>query len=96
MSAINILALLVTFGMSYYATRLVRKFRKGALETPWRSISVGAITLTAAGIAFTFTSAIDIPSLSSVLSYAGPILSVIGGVFLLLGLRAENQIWKPS
>jgi hypothetical protein len=97
LTAINIVALLVTLGMTYYAIRLVMKFRRGMLEKPWRHVSFGAISLTAAGIIFAVRSAIGIPaSLSSVLLYGGSILSVIGGLFLLFGLRAENQVWTAK
>jgi hypothetical protein len=95
--AINIVGLLVTLGMTYYAIRLVMKFRRGMLEKPWRHISFGAISLTAAGIMFAIGSVFGIPaSLSSALLYSGSILSVIGGLFLLFGLRAENQVWTSK
>ncbi len=94
LTAIDTLALLVTLGMTYYAVRLVMKFRKGMLERPWQHISFGAISLTAAGVSFAVQSAIDIPALSSALLMGGSILSVIGGVFLLFGLRAENHVWS--
>ncbi len=97
LTGINIVALLVTLGMTYYAIKLVMKFRRGMLERPWRHISFGAISLTAAGIMFAIGSAIGIPALfSSALLYGGSILSVIGGLFLLLGLRAENQVWTSK
>lgn len=96
LTAIDTLALMVTLGMTYYAVRLVVKFRKGMLERPWQHISFGAIFLTAAGVSFAVQSAIDIPALSSALLLGGSVLSVIGGAFLLFGLRRENQVWSAK
>lgn len=97
LTGINIASLLVTLGMAYYAIKLVMKFRRGMLEKPWRHISFGAISLTAAGIMFAIGSTIGIPtSLSSALLYGGSILSVMGGLFLLFGLRAENEVWTSK
>ncbi|MDG6994275.1 MAG: hypothetical protein JRN52_00010 [Nitrososphaerota archaeon] len=94
LGSINIVALLITLGMTYYAIRLVTKFRNGLLERPWRHVSFGAISLTAAGIAFALQTATNVPLMSSTLSYSGSILSVVGGALMLFGLRGQNQVWS--
>lgn len=94
LTVIDAASLLITFGMSYYAIKLVMKFKNGMLEKGWRSVAYGAIVLTIAGIVFAAQSSGSAPTLSDALVYAASILSMFGGLLLLFGLRVENDVWE--
>jgi hypothetical protein len=84
-------AVLSAFG--YYAVRLLASFRKGMLERGWRLVVFGAILLGIAQIPF-LVAAVTLGNLSSMLDDAGEAFRFIGMIFLILGFRAQYQIWR--
>ncbi len=77
----------------YYAVRLLSTFRKGMLERGWKLVVVGAILLGVAQIPI-LTAALISGSLSRPLTDAGELVRFAGIIFLILGFRAQYQIWK--
>ncbi len=84
-------AVLSTFG--YYAVRLLASFRKGMLERGWRMVVFGAILLAIAQIPF-LAAALTSGNLSSTLGYVGDLFRFAGMISLILGFRAQYQIWR--
>ncbi|HYB04644.1 MAG TPA: hypothetical protein VED17_09285 [Nitrososphaerales archaeon] len=84
-------AVLFTFG--YYAVRLLASFRKGMLERGWRLVVFGAILLGVAQIPF-LVAAITSGNLSTTLVAVGDLVRFMGMISLILGFRAQYQIWR--
>jgi hypothetical protein len=85
------IAVLSTFG--YYAVRLLASFRKGMLERGWRLVVFGAILLGIAQIPF-LVAAVTSGNLSTMLGYVGDVFRFAGMISLILGFRAQYQIWR--
>ena len=77
----------------YYAVRLLSSFRKGMLERGWKLTVYGAIFLGVAQIPF-IASALSSGNLSIFIGYVGNAFRFFGILFLILGFRAQYQIWK--
>jgi hypothetical protein len=87
---IGILSIGITIGWAYYAARLLALSRKGAFESSWRNIAVGAIA-TAVGIAI-LTAADYIGAFWA--GIAGSSMIAVGGAFMFLALISQYSIWK--
>jgi hypothetical protein len=77
----------------FYAVRLLATFKQGMLEKGWRNVTSGALMLAIAQIPF-LVSRIGNAALGSLLNETGNILRFIGIVFLILGFRAQYQVWR--
>jgi len=90
---IEILGVVVLSIFGFYAVRLLSTFRNGMLEKGWKYVTEGAIILALAQIPF-LVARIGSPSFVSLLDDAGDILRLIGMIFLILGFRAQYQVWR--
>jgi predicted phage tail protein len=79
----------------YYAIKLLSSFRKGMLERGWKLTVYGAVFLGVAQIPF-IASALSAGNFSIFIGYVGSALRFLGIVFLILGFRAQYQIWKAD
>jgi hypothetical protein len=77
----------------FYAVRLLRSFRKGLLERGWKWVSAGAFLLAAAELPFLTTQVMG-PYVASLLSDAGMLMRFSGLVCLILGFKAQYEIWR--
>jgi len=77
----------------FYAIKLLSSFRQGMLENGWKKVTQGAIILALAQIPFLATEfgpTMD----ASLLNDIGDLLRFIGIVLLILGFRAQYQVWR--
>ncbi|MDG6925398.1 MAG: hypothetical protein JRN09_02470 [Nitrososphaerota archaeon] len=77
-------------GWAYYAIRLLALSRRGAFESSWRNIALGALA-TATGIAL-LTAATYVGG--SFVGIAGSAMIAIGGAFMFLALVSQYSIWN--
>ena len=77
----------------FYAIKLLATFRNGMLEKGWKHVTEGAIILAVAQIPF-LVSGIGPSVLSSLLDDVGSLLRLTGMIFLILGFRAQYQVWR--
>jgi hypothetical protein len=77
-------------GWAYYAARLLALYGRGAFESSWRNIAIGAIA-TGTGIAFLTASDFDG---ALWIGLTGSILIAIGGAFMFFALVSQHSIWK--
>ena len=92
--ATDFVSVAITFGMFYYALRLMLLFRTGLLEEPWRDISSGIISLSVGIFVFTVESVLFPRGADTGLRYLGYSAFVIGGLLIFKGLRTQFNIWK--
>lgn len=79
----------------YYAVRLLSSFRKGILEAGWRKVTIGALILVIAQLPI-LASWVSAPGPMLVLEIIGMSLRLIGVIFLILGFRAQYEIWRTD
>jgi hypothetical protein len=77
-------------GWAYYAVRLLALSRRGAFESSWRNIALGAVA-TAAGIGL-LTAAAYVGGFY--VGIAGSAMIAIGGAFMFLALVSQYSIWN--
>lgn len=85
------MVLLVVFG--YYAMRLLQSFKSGILENGWKRVTLGAIFL-ALGQFPRLAALVSSTSLASYFEYPELLLRLLGILFLILGFRAQYQVWR--
>lgn len=97
---VNIASLIIIIGIFYYANKLLFLTRKGMLEKVWKHISIGALILALGSLSFVirtfFHAFLNSEIQLDELIIIGAIFSMIGGFFLLIGLRKEYKIWTPK
>jgi len=91
--SMEILGVVVLSIFGFYAVRLLSSFKRGMLEKGWKNVTQGAIILVLAQIPF-LLAGITPSTLSSILIGAGDLLRLIGIIFLIVGFRAQYQIWR--
>ena len=77
----------------FYTVQLLATFRKGILEKGWKKVTEGAVILVLAQIPF-LAAGIASPAFGSLLLDIGAIFRFIGIVFLILGFRAQHNVWR--
>jgi hypothetical protein len=85
------IVVLSVFG--FYAVRLLSSFKRGMLAEGWKRVTIGATFLVVAQFPI-LGSGIESSSLTSPLSLIGTLLRFIGIVFLILGFKAQHEIWR--
>jgi hypothetical protein len=83
--------LLGIFG--FYAVRLLRSFKSGILENGWKKVTIGAIFLVLGQFPH-LAAQISSTSLALYFEYPEMLLRLLGIVFLILGFRAQYQVWR--
>jgi uncharacterized membrane protein YgdD (TMEM256/DUF423 family) len=77
----------------YFAVRLLLIFRGGKKKKPWLYVSVGSLALAAGTSLFSLYLIFELPSF---VHTVGGVVSMIGGVLLLAGLRSEYRSWRAA
>src|SRR5579864_1988660 len=90
---IEIVGVLLLSIFGFYAVRLLSTFRNGMLEKGWKYVTEGALILGLAQIPF-LLSGVGTSSLFTLLDDTGMLIRLIGMVFLILGFRAQYQVWR--
>jgi hypothetical protein len=89
---IQAISFCVTIGWALYSARLLSLSGKGALESSWKNLAIGAI-LTAIGILFlTIADLVE----TSAMDIIGSAIVALGGVFMLLAIRRQYSVWKAA
>ncbi|MCL5067254.1 MAG: hypothetical protein M1368_02730, partial [Thaumarchaeota archaeon] len=83
--------------MGFYSIRILRSFRGGVLSKGWRYISI-AVPFLILGQLFTGMGESSTIALleDQILRAAGASFSAIGGLMIIIGLRAEHNAWNPK
>ena len=90
---IEIIGIVVLSIFGFYAIRLLSTFRNGMLEKGWKYVTEGAIILGLGQIPY-LLSWIGSASLFSLLNDVGMLMRFVGMIFLILGFRAQYQVWR--
>jgi len=90
---VNLVSLAVNAGLFYYAIRLLLIFKGGKKEKPWLYVSGGAFALAGGTSLFSIYLILELPSF---VHAVGGVVSLIGGLLLLAGLRSEHRSWKSA
>ena len=85
------IVVLAIFG--FYSVRLLTSLRKGILEKGWKRVAVGAIFLLLGQFLF-LASGIGPAGYETPLNYLEVALRLIGIVFVILGFRAQYEVWR--
>lgn len=91
---LNLASAIALIILSYYALRIFLYMRLGKLERGWRLVTEGIVII---GLGF-FLIAVDHSLARASLLYfsidsAGSVLSLVGVVFMLIGLHSHYTIW---
>jgi len=87
---INFVSLAIDIGLVYFAVRLMRIFKGGRKEKPWRYMSVGVLILAISSSLFSLYYILKLPSY---IHPIGALMSMVGGALILWGLSAEYKTW---
>jgi hypothetical protein len=83
--------------MGYYSVRLFRSFKGGAMSSGWKYICIAVPflilgqLLTSSGSSSTLTAVQD-----GILRSTGVAFSLIGGIMIVVGFRAQFRLWNPK
>jgi hypothetical protein len=90
---LNIVGLIAELIFVFYAVRLLRSFKEGILEKGWKWVSIGAILLAVAQLPYLASETATV-SIATALNDVGMLMRFSGLVFLILGFKAQYEIWR--
>jgi hypothetical protein len=90
---INIISLLIHFGLIYYAVKSLLIFRGGIMEKHWVFISLSVLTLTVSSLIF---SLYYIFNLGTTIHFIAGLIMMIGGILMLIGMYLHCKSWTIS
>jgi hypothetical protein len=94
MVALNLATVVATIGLGYYAAKIFFHMKLGRLEKGWKRVTQGIILLCFGFLFLTFQHMIPRDSnLYFSLDSIGTILSVVGIVIMMMGLRSHYLVW---
>jgi len=83
--------------MGYYAVRLFRSFKGGVLSYGWKYICVAVPFLIFGELATSMGGSQSITVMQGeILRSAGVALSLFGGIMIVIGFRAQFNVWNPK
>ncbi len=83
--------------MGYYSVRILRGFRGGVLTKGWTFVCLAVPFLIFGQLASGIGNSQSLGMISQeALRVLGITLSAVGGLFLVLGFRAEYKAWNPK
>ena len=88
---VNIVSLLISIGLVYFAVKLLSIFRGGKMGKPWIYISSGALALAMSSSIFAAYRLLDIKT--SFIRAIGAFIMMVGGLLILIGMYYESSIW---
>lgn len=83
--------------MGFYATKNLRGFKGGLLSKGWKFISIAVFFFIAGQLFLDSGAGEAIRGLQSIAQYnieLGSVMETLGGLLLVLGFRAQNNVWK--
>jgi hypothetical protein len=89
----------VFVAMGFYAVKNLRGFKGGLLSKGWRYISIAVFFFIAGQFFLDSGAAQAINGIQSFAQYSitlGSLMETIGGFLLVLGFRAQNNVWKQD
>lgn len=95
--AISLLTIAVFIAMGFYAIKNLRGFKGGLLSKGWKYISIAVFFFIAGQLFLDTGGGQAIRGLSTAGGYSiflGSVMETIGGLFLVLGFRAQNNVWN--
>jgi nicotinamide riboside transporter PnuC len=94
LAALDLATVVFTIGLGYYAAKIFFHMRLGRLENGWKMMTSGIISLCFGFVFLTFQHLVPRESnLYFYLDSVGTILSIIGIVLMMLGLRSHYLVW---
>jgi hypothetical protein len=90
---LNLVSLAINIGLVYFGIKLLLIFKGGRIEKPWLYITVGALILVAGSFLFSMYYILSLPRF---VHHIGGVVSMVGGAFLLAGLRREYRNWSGN
>jgi hypothetical protein len=91
--ALNLISLAINIALVYFGLRLLLVFKGGRMERPWLYITVGAFALATGSSLFSMYYILGLPG---IVHPIGGVVSMVGGAFLLAGLRKEYKNWSRT
>jgi hypothetical protein len=83
--------------MGYYSLRILRSLKGGILSKGWEFICVAVPFLILGQLATSLSSSSRITSISEQsLQAIGALLSLTGGIMIVIGFRTEYKVWNPK
>lgn len=88
---IELIGFVILLALCVYSFRLLSALGSGSMERAWRYIAVGAILFFLAEIPYLLSSYFGAGDLNG--TNIGAVLDTLGGLLLLLGVRAHLKVW---
>jgi hypothetical protein len=79
--------------IAFYSIRLLVIMKRGALEKSWRYVFIGSFMLVLGILAFSGVALMPRAQMPSFLFNLGGISMLVGGFFLILGLRVQYGLF---
>ena len=89
----------VFIAMGFYAVKNLKGFKGGLLSKGWRYISIAVFFFIAGQLFLDSGAGQAIRGLQTIAQYNiafGSLMETLGGLFLVMGFRAQNNIWKKE
>ena len=91
---LNLVTLVATICLGYYAAKIFFFMRLGRLERGWKLVTGGAVCLSFAFLSLTFQHLFSRPAdISFYFDAFGMSLSIAGIILMVLGLRSHLAVW---
>ena len=97
--AFSVTTIGVFIAMGFYAVKNLRGFKGGLLSRGWKFISIAVFFFIAGQLFLDSGSGQALRGLGEIAQYNiafGSLMETLGGLFLVLGFRAQNNIWKTE
>ncbi len=82
--------------MGYYSIRLFRYFRGGALSSGWKYICIAVPFLIFGQLATSMGGSNPAAAMQEILRAGGATFSLLGGIMIVVGFRAQFKAWSPK
>ena len=89
--AIELIGFAILLALCVYSFKLLAALGRGSMERAWRYIAIGAILFFVAEIPYFLSSYIGAGGFNG--TDIGAVLDTLGGLMLLLGIRAHLKVW---
>src|SRR5579875_676315 len=94
---LDTISFIAAIGLAYYGARLFLHMRWGKLEQSWKLVTAGAVIFSLGFLSLTIQDLSPAYGYLYIVSdYFGTVLSMIGIVLLLLGLRSHYTVWAQK
>jgi hypothetical protein len=98
-SAFSLATIAVFVAMGFYAVKNLKGFKGGLLSNGWRFISIAVFFFIAGQLFLVTGSGQALQGLGLTAQYNvafGSLMETFGGALLVLGFRAQNNVWKTK